>query len=897
MIDDEPHSHETSDDTAAWGATDGAPTPAPSSSPVHRASKSSGKHADNDASAAPPHAEGLRFIRELGRGGLGSVWLAMQETAEFRRPVAVKLVRRGMDTEDILRRFALERQLLAGLEHPHIVRLYGAGSTSDGRPFFVMEYVDGIAIDRFCDQRRLKIAQRLELFVQICSAVQYAHARLVVHRDLKPSNIIVTTDGVVKLLDFGIAKLVDSALSPVHIDPTSAETRVLTPEYASPEQIRGQALGTASDIYTLGVVLFELLTGHRPYRLRTRLMREMERIVCEEEPQIPSTVVTKPAEMITVETSGDGATRVVSGEIDPQVISKARGVAMLGLRKLLRGDLDVITLRALAKSPADRYASVEALAADLQRHLRGEPIEARATSSLGRAIKFARRNRVAVGVSVLAAVAIVSGATSVYFAQRADSAEQVRLAQTELAKMRLAQVRELSDVFLNRFYDRLRALQGGAELRGMLADVVARQIQALTAQEALTGVAFDDPDFDRLLALSYRGLGRVRGDVRGESGGDYAGAKVAFEQSAAILTRLHSKVMDPKSALASVLSVELMRTLMLWADTAKVAGDLTESRRLLDEAEVIALARAPDASTDERQQHAVNLMELAELADRRGEREAATSLFERSIELRRANLAAMPGDFDALRALGKGLQSVQSRAESVGEYERALLLAEELLAIRTKLAIAKPDDARIGREAMLSMLAKGRALARLNRADAARETMLAACIEATERVERAPDSHECLSDRALANESTAQALSSGAQHANALERVRFARADLSRAELMAPTVVGYSRRNAYLGGVEARILARLKQHDAAVTTASASAAAFEQFVARAPSDMDIVFQAAIVQAILSNCASRAGLLDATASAQTRAEELLALMTTQARATNEPFVRAELDAID
>ena len=884
-----------SDETAAWSASDPAPSAAPT--PAGPARARSTHHADSDASSAPPEAEGLRFIRELGRGGLGSVWLAMQETAEFHRPVAVKLVRRGMDTEDILRRFALERQLLAGLEHPNIVRLYGAGSTRDGRPYFVMEHVDGIAIDQFCDQRRLTIAQRLELFVQICRAVQFAHARLVVHRDLKPSNIIVTNEGTVKLLDFGIAKLVDSALSPVQVDPTSAETRVLTPEYASPEQIRGQALSTSSDVYTLGVVLFELLTGHRPYRIRTRLMHELERIVCEEEPQSPSTVVTKPLESIKLETSEGGATRIVTSEIDAHAVSKARGVATDRLRNLLRGDLDVITLRALAKNPSDRYSSAESFAADILRHLHSEPIEARSQGVLVRATKFVRRNRVSVAVTALLAVAVVSGVSGLYFAQRAHSAEQLRTAQSELAKMRLAQVRELSEVFLNRFSDRLRSLQGGAELRGMLADVVARQIEALTEQEAVTGVAFDDPDFDRLLALSYRGLGRVRGDVRGESAGDYAAATQAFKRSQEILTRLRSEVTDAKSPLARSLSIEMMRTLMLWADSVKVAGDLTESKRLLEEAEAIALARASDAAVDERQLHAVILIELAELADREGNREAASSFFERSLALRRANLAAMPSDYEALRALGKGLQSVQSRAESAGDYQRALLLADELLVIRAQLVAAKPNDARIAREAMLTTLAKGRALARLGRSDAALEVLLAACVTATERVERAPESHETLSDRALAYESAAQSLTMSARTAEALERVRGARADLARAAVMAPTSTGYPRRNAYLGSAEARALARLNQSDASVTTARASAAAFEQFIAQDPTDMEVVFQAAIVNAILSNCASRANFVDATAIAKTRTNELLAMLSPAARINAEPFVQAELDATD
>ena len=210
-----------------------------------------------------------RIIREIGRGGMGTVYLAVRDDDQYKKQVAIKLVRRGMDTDFIVDRFRHERQILASLDHPNIARLLDGGTTEDGLPYFVMEYIEGSPINQYCDDRRLSIAERVKLFQTVCSAVQYAHQNLVVHRDIKPSNIIVTPEGVPKLLDFGIAKL----LAPDAVGQTQAATvtmmRPMTPDYASPEQVRGRAITTAADIYSLGVLLYELLTGRRPYRIKT----------------------------------------------------------------------------------------------------------------------------------------------------------------------------------------------------------------------------------------------------------------------------------------------------------------------------------------------------------------------------------------------------------------------------------------------------------------------------------------------------------------------------------------------------------------------------------------------------------------------------------------------------
>lgn len=309
-----------------------------------------------------------RIVSELGRGGMGAVYLAVRADDEFQKRVAIKLVKRGMDTDFILRRFRQERQILASLDHPYIARLFDGGTTDDGLPYFVMEFIQGLPINRYCDAQHLSTVERLRLFVKVCAPVTYAHHNLVIHRDLKPSNVLVTSDGTPKLLDFGIAKLLNPEMGAQTLDPTTMAMRLMTPEYASPEQVRGEAVTVASDVYSLGVLLYELLTGHRPYRLYARHPEEVARVICEQEPERPS-VVINAIEVIPM----NGAEPL---EITPDSISRVRDGSLDKLRRQLSGSLDNILLKALRKEPPRRYQSVEEFAADIKRYLEGQPVSA-----------------------------------------------------------------------------------------------------------------------------------------------------------------------------------------------------------------------------------------------------------------------------------------------------------------------------------------------------------------------------------------------------------------------------------------------------------------------------------------------------------------------------------------
>jgi serine/threonine protein kinase len=340
-----------------------------------------------------------RVVRELGSGGMGSVYLAERADGQYRKNVAIKLIRRGMDSEFIIRRFRNERQILADLSHPNIAGLLDGGSTEDGLPYFVLEHIDGVRIDDYCDSNTLPLRERLNLFRTVCSAIHYAHKRSIVHRDIKPSNILVTTDGIPKLLDFGIAKLLEPELAGQTIDSTSSALRLMTPDYASPEQIRGEPITPASDVYALGVLLYELLTGHRPYRLKSRNMQEIAWAICEQEPERPSTAISRTEEVPSA--NGEGAiTRT------PESVSRTRNSEPRTLRKLLGGDLDAIVLMAMGKQPEQRYASVEELSADIGRHLDGLPVIAR--KQMRRSLRTTIRSRwTAASFAVLLAVFLV----------------------------------------------------------------------------------------------------------------------------------------------------------------------------------------------------------------------------------------------------------------------------------------------------------------------------------------------------------------------------------------------------------------------------------------------------------------------------------------------------------
>ena len=431
-----------------------------------------------------------RVLSEIGHGGMGTVYRAIRDDDQYRKQVAIKLVRRGMDSDFVIQRFKAERQILANLEHPNIARLIDGGTTEEGWPYFSMEYVDGQPFDEFCNSRDLSIRQRLELFRKVCSAVQYAHQRLVIHRDLKPSNILVTEDGTPKLLDFGIAKLVQDQTA--HGATLFTGFPMMTPEYASPEQVRAESVTTATDVYSLGMVLYKLLARKRAYELRTGSPEEISRVVCQVEPERPSAVAPRE------------------------------------LARELAGDLDTIVLKAVRKEPARRYQSVQELSEDIGRYLEGLPVLARGDAASYRAAKFVGRHKAGVAATALVGLSLIGGIVA--------TSRQARIAEANRARAerRFNEVRKLANAVMFKYHDGIARLPGSTAVRQMLLN------DALEYLDNLSRDSEEDVSLLRELAAAYHRVGDVQGGPNIGNVGDTSGALKSYRKVQAIWEKIAS---------------------------------------------------------------------------------------------------------------------------------------------------------------------------------------------------------------------------------------------------------------------------------------------------------------------------------------------------------------------
>jgi non-specific serine/threonine protein kinase/serine/threonine-protein kinase len=612
---------------------------------------------------------------------MGHVYLAVRADEQYQKRVAIKVVKRGTDTDFVLRRFRQERQILAALDHPNIARLLDGGNTDDGLPYFVMEYIEGEPITAFCDRRELGVEERLGLFRTVCGAVQFAHQNFVVHRDLKPGNILVTTDGVPKLLDFGIAKLLNPELESRSIEMTVAGLRLFTPDYASPEQIRGERITTASDVYSLGVLLYQLLTGHRPYRVKSRTPEEIGRQVLEEEPERPSTAVTRPLDGPET-TTGSRSSR------EPQ-----------SFRRLLTGDLDTIVLKAIQKEPHRRYASVEQLSEDLRRHLEGLPVSARKDSVGYRAGKFLRRHKAGTAAAVLVFLSLLGGIAAT--SREARTARRER----ERADSRLKDVRRLANSFLFEFHNAIADLAGSTPARELL---VRRALEYLGT---LAREAGNDRSLQRELAEAYEKLGEIQGGS-GANLGDTAGAIASYR--AALGIREAVLAADAGNSRDSEALAGCMETL---AGILGRAGSADESYRLAQRALAIRerLMRSDPKSRAFRSGLARahfflsnQLFALNRPQDQIAEMELAREIYE--------SLAAEdPTDLKARRSLALTHKYLASVRFSLGEAGSALEGYRKSEAIERDLVAAQPTNALYKQDLSHSYAGIGEALFALGR--------------------------------------------------------------------------------------------------------------------------------------------------------------------------------------
>ena len=498
------------------------------------------------------------ILGEIAVGGMGAVYRAIRADGQYKQQVALKIVRSELGTEFTTSRFKNERQILANLNHPNVARILDGGTTADGVPYLVMELVEGQRIDNYCDIHELTVTERLNLFLQICSAAQYAHQHLIIHRDIKPGNILVNEEGVPKLLDFGIAKILESGDFSNQVEQTISMFQLLTPEYASPEQIKGEPITTASDVYSLGVVLYELLTGRAPYNVPTHSPHELSRAVCETEPERPSMAVLRkqlPAN------EGEGRPAADSS------LTATREGSAEKLSKRLRGDLDNIVLMALRKERQRRYSSVEQFAQDIRRHLEHLPVIARQDIAAYRTSKFISRHKVAVAVAALVTAALLFATIVTFREARIARAERAR------AERRFNDVRKLANSLIFEVHDSIQELPGAT---------AARKLIIQRAQEYLDSLAKEsqsDPALLQELAAAYERLASVQGHPRDANLGDTPKALQNTRKAVELLEA--ALALNPSNR--DILS-DLANAKINLSDIQADVGDQSGRRRSQDEA-------------------------------------------------------------------------------------------------------------------------------------------------------------------------------------------------------------------------------------------------------------------------------------------------------------------------
>jgi serine/threonine protein kinase len=604
------------------------------------------------------------ILEEIGHGGMGEVYRASRADGQFTKDVAVKLVRGGFDTRVVIERFRHERQILAGLEHPNIARLLDGGTSDDGIPYLVMELVKGMPLDEYCRTHRLDVSSRLKLFLQVCSAVQYAHQRLVIHRDIKPGNILATEEGVPKLLDFGIAKILDpSASSETTVSP-------LTPEYASPEQIRGEPITTATDVYSLGVVLYKLLTGHSPYPENTRTPHEFARAICEREPERPSTAILK---------AGMKAEPILGKEAVIPLPEAYGSDSLAKLRRRLRGDLDLIVLKALRKEPQGRYASVERMAEDIRRHLEGLPVTVRRDSWRYRAGRFATRHKLGVTATALVVIAVLGGVAATVREARIAAANGHR------AEQRFNDVRKLANSLMFEIHDAIRDLPGSTPARRLLVTRALEYLDTLSAQSK------GDVSLQKELAAAYERVGDVLGYPYAANLGDKPGALQSYRKALAIREPLAvAAPNDPQ------LRSSLVETYYRIAQVLEASGNFAEALESVRKARAITPpmpAGNHDPAVADRS--AGGYYFTAALQVQTGDLAAARDNYQRAAAIREPALQSYPDHLPLRTHLAADYAGIAKCSEQEHDLPHAVQMQAKAAAILDEASKSNPGNAMV----------------------------------------------------------------------------------------------------------------------------------------------------------------------------------------------------------
>ncbi|HMS40968.1 MAG TPA: serine/threonine-protein kinase, partial [Pyrinomonadaceae bacterium] len=623
-----------------------------------------------------------QIIRELGQGGMGAVYLATRADGKFDQKVALKLLKREMNTSVIRRRFQQEQEILASLEHPNIARLLDAGTTDDKVPFLAMEYVEGLPIDVFCNKKNLDLDERLDLFRKVCVAVNFAHRNLIVHRDLKPSNIFVNDEGVPKLLDFGISKIISPEFEQVN-SATVTKLGVMTPQYASPEQIQSKSVTTATDIYSLGVILYELLSGHRPFETKENNIKEIYKAVLETEPKPPSVVISNLGfgisdfESPTIQMSSD--TKKQKFQTNPQS-------AILN-PKSLSGDLDNIVLKALRKEPERRYTSAENLAEDIHRHQRGLPVTARPNTFSYRAEKYFKRNKAGVIGGGLLILAIIGGLVATLW--------QARVAQAERAKAekRFGDVRKLANSYIFDVYPEIENLEGSLKAREKILT------NALQYLDSLSNEASGDLELQNELATAYEKIGDVQGAMTNSSLGNIQAGLDSYQKARKLREAVYNANpanIETKEKLANNYYTTA-RTLWNNSQTAEAEDMFEKGLKLRRE----LIAAQPD-SVEFQNRLAILLIDYGAIPVFNSQTDKALVLFEEALKIVENLRQKEPENGDFKKTQTRLLRILSKAKGSIGDYEGGIRGFQQAIEINKDLARAFPNDFRVQRSVWLT---------------------------------------------------------------------------------------------------------------------------------------------------------------------------------------------------
>lgn len=636
------------------------------------------------------------LIRTLGSGGMGSVYLAEHVGEGFSQRVAIKLIKSGMNTDIVLRRFLVERQILAGLEHPNIARMLDGGSTENGVPYFVMEYIDGSPIRKFCDDRSLDTRSRVALFSKVCDAVSYAHQKLVVHRDIKPSNIIVDEKGEPKLLDFGIAKLLAPDWQESAETVTATQFRILTPEYASPEQLRGEATTTLTDVYSLGVVLYELLTGVRPFHNESQNPAALAEAIRTKEPQKPSVAAlfeTTPAAIDAKATTPEAANH--TGETNALPATR-RSVPD---PYALRGDIDNIVLKAIRREPKYRYQSVRDLLEDIESYLKGLPVKATGDTFLYRVNKFVKRHRAGVAVAGISAALVTSALGFSFYQYSEANRERAR------AEARFNEVRQFANSILFDHYERIKDLPGATEAKAKLVS------EAVAYLDAVSKDSGDNPDFLRELAKGYRQLAQIQGVTTGSGDlGDLPAARASLDKAIAIREKLLAVAPG---------NVEDQRQMsLLLAEYGYIAELSLEERaaRGRRSFEIVEKLRSVNPNREQAESdYARGLWDRAHANRRLGDNASAIKGFSEAATIYETLYNHGAGNKRFRRSAALTYKNLGTVYRVSGDPAAALASYEKALAYDTEIAAETPDSIEAGLGLSFSHRGRGEALNPLGR--------------------------------------------------------------------------------------------------------------------------------------------------------------------------------------